>query len=140
MEDKIKYLPNEVQHKILGYSYQSQSEALLRDIRSFNIDLDIVKDMYFIHYNIYILHFDLCEFCNKIKKNSSYFNKLAYIKNLDFENYCHMLFRSGEIPKRARYGKEKETYRKVREIWGALDPELRTRFINNYILLDDLIL
>lgn len=140
MENKIKSLPNEVQHKIIAYSYQSQSEALLRDIRSFNIDLDIVKDMYFIHYNIYILHYDLCEFCNKIKKNSSYFHDLACIKSLDFDSYCHMLFRSQEIPKRARYGKERETYRKVREIWGALSPELRTRFINDYILLDELIL
>lgn len=139
MENKIKFLPNEVQHKIIGYSYGFQSKELLRDIRSFHVDLEIVIDCYFIHYNINILFFDICEFCNKIKKTTFYFHKLACKKQIDLEHFCYSLFKSGKVLTPSCYGK-KETYSKIRNIWGVLSPELRTRFINEYILLDELIL
>jgi len=131
MENKIKNLPNALQHKIIGFTYVCPSKELLEDIRSYYTDFEIVKDCYFIastgsyayNMNIYLLHYDMCEFCN----DCNIISDTSYLKNRNFTKKIYF-----QIPERTPYGKERETYKKIREMWGILSPELRTRFINEY--------
>jgi hypothetical protein len=158
--ENIKNLPNEIQHKIESYARNLQPKELMLDIRSFTSDFGIVQDCYFIHYNDRILLYDLIEFCRK-KKVRQYIHEIALVKKLDPEMYNRYLqyisFEEGDVivsyPSIAHVpnyvgnviSKElkqdysnREIVKRIRELWGLFSPSLRTKFINDYILIDEL--
>lgn len=115
----FKKIPVDVfMNHILPYTYRVQSKILLMDIRSFYTDYQIIGDIYSTQYNAKILLYDLLNF---YKGNNRI--QLPTINTIGLEY-------------RAKINKTMNHKRKNRIIWGSLNPIERTRFINNYILID----
>lgn len=146
----IKNLPNEIQHKIEGYTRNLQPKELMLDVRSFTTDFDIVENCYFMHYNDRILLYDLLEFCKK-KVIVDYIKEIAIIKKLGPESYVNYLQYikiesdnvivtqlSKEMKEIKEKYKNREIRRRIRELWGLFSPTIRTKFINDYILIDEI--
>jgi len=155
--EEIKNLPNEIQFKIEGYTRMPQSRELMLDVRSFTSDFGIVEDCYFMHYNDRILLYDLLEFCKK-KVIKNYITEIAIQKNIDpelYNNYfqyimidygnitvsepsiIHVPNLMGNVLSKEKY-RNREVRRRIRELWGLFSPTIRTKFINDYILMDEL--
>ena len=155
--EEIKNLPNEIQFKIEGYIRMPQPRELMLDVRSFTSDFGIVEDCYFMHYNDRILLYDLLEFCKK-KAIKNYITEIAIQKNIDpelYNNYfqyimidydeikvsqpsiIHVPSSMGNVMSKENY-RNREVRRRIREIWGLFSPTIRTKFINDYILMDEL--
>ena len=154
--ENIQNLPNEIQFKIEGYTRMPQSRELMLDVRSFTSDFGIVEDCYFMHYNDRILLYDLLEFCKKrVIKN--YITEIAIKKNIDpdlYNNYfqyimmdysdvseqpsiIHVSYSMGNVMSKEKY-RNREIRRRIRELWGLFSPTIRTKFINDYILIDEI--
>ena len=154
--ENIQNLPNEIQFKIEGYTRMPQSRELMLDVRSFTSDFGIVEDCYFMHYNDRILLYDLLEFCKKrVIKN--YITEIAIKKNIDpdlYNNYfqyimmdysdvseqpsiIHVSYSMGNVMSKEKY-RNREVRRRIRELWGLFSPTIRTKFINDYILIDEI--
>lgn len=154
--ENIQNLPNEIQFKIEGYTRMPQSRELMLDVRSFTSDFGIVEDCYFMHYNDRILLYDLLEFCKK-KVIKNYITEIAIKKNIDpdlYNNYfqyimmdysdvseqpsiIHVSYSMGNVMSKEKY-RNREIRRRIRELWGLFSPTIRTKFINDYILIDEL--
>lgn len=155
--EEIKNLPNEIQFMIEGYTRMPQSRELMLDVRSFTSDFGIVEDCYFMHYNDRILLYDLLEFCKK-KVIKNYITEIAIIKNIDpdlYNNYfqnimidysdvlvtqpliIHVPNSMGNVISKEKY-RNREVRRRICEVWGLFSPTIRTKFINDYILMDEL--
>jgi hypothetical protein len=134
MDKLLRRLPDELIFNIMGYSYQPQPKALLCDIRSFTSDFGLVSDCYYIYYNERILLYDLYEFCKQLDGFNSCLTRFAYLYKKDPPEYINNFY--------MKYENKSIVYiqRRCRIIWGMLTPTERTRFINNYILLDELLL
>jgi len=154
--EEIKNLPNEIQFKIEGYTRMPQPRELMLDVRSFTSDFGIVEDCYFMHYNDRILLYDLIEFCKK-KAIKDYITEIAIIKNIDpdlYNNYFQnimidysdvLVTQPLKINVSSSMGcimlekyRNREVRRRIREVWGLFSPTIRTKFINDYILMDEL--
>mgnify|MGYP001173431894 CR=1 FL=1 len=155
--EEIKNLPNEIQFKIERYTRMPQPRELMLDVRSFTSDFGIVEDCYFMHYNDRILLYDLLEFCKK-KAIKNYITEIAIQKNIDpelYNNYfqyimidygdirlsepsiIHVPNSMGNVLSKEKY-RNREVRRRIRELWGVFSPTIRTKFINDYILMDEL--
>jgi hypothetical protein len=155
--EEIKNLPNEIQFKIEGYTRMPQSRELMLDVRSFTSDFGIVEDCYFMHYNDRILLYDLLEFCKK-KVIKNYITEITIQKNIGpelYNNYfqhimidygditvsepsiIHVPNSMGNVLSKEKY-RNREVRRRIRELWGLFSPTIRTKFINDYILMDEL--
>jgi len=93
-----------------------------------------VSDCYYIYYNERILLYDLYEFCKQLDGFNSCLTRFAYLYKKDPPEYINNFY--------MKYENKSIVYiqRRCRIIWGMLTPTERTRFINNYILLDELLL
>ena len=153
--EEIKKLPNEIQFKIEGYTRMPQPGELMLDVRSFTSDFGIVEDCYFLHYNDRILLYDLLEFCKK-KVIKNHIKEIAITKKIDPEMYVnylqYIMIEHADIKVSQpslihvpnvnadtieKY-RNREVRRRIRELWGLFSPSLRTKFINDYILIDEL--
>ena len=133
---------------IIPYTYKLQNKELLRDIRTYHTDKNILDNVYGTQYNNNILLHDLNQFCLLtyvplyINLHSDDVNNMS----LDDLPLCFTLWRR-------YYGNKKlnniellqkmvpflSTYittisRKVHFIFGLLTVEERTQFIERYIL------
>ena len=134
----VQKLPYEIKMKIIPYTYNVQSRELLLDIRSFYNDFQTVMDCYYIHYNERILLHDLHVYCtnNLIEFKDSHY---MVIPN---EYLINNIFQASLFVNNRLYNNHTldEIRIKVRLMWGLLGPLHRTRFINKYILEEELIL
>ena len=153
--EEIKKLPNEIQFKIESFTRMPQPRELMLDVRSFTSDFGIVEDCYFLHYNDRILLYDLLEFCKK-KVIKNHIKEIAITKKIDPEMYVnylqYIMIEHADIKQSqpsiihvsniSAYKIEKyrnrEVRRRIRELWGLFSPTIRTRFINDYILMDEI--
>lgn len=123
-------------NNIIPYTYRVQPEELLRDIRSFKCDLDLVESVYLMQYNEFILLHDLIKFCNNKKypvfdidiKFENILNRSFIIKNMDESTRTHYIF--------INYHRDMNFHlnKKIRILWGLLLPTQRSHFINYHIL------
>tara|TARA_B100000700_G_C14880818_1_gene777988 strand:+ start:388 stop:861 length:474 start_codon:yes stop_codon:yes gene_type:complete len=154
--EEIKRLPKEVQLKIESYTRMPQTRELMLDVRSFTSDFGMVEDCYFMHYNDRILLYDLLEFCKK-KVIKNHIREIAITKKMDPEMYVNYLQyimvdydhvsvtqpsiihvpNNLNVDKIEKY-RNREVRRRIRELWGLFSPIIRTKFINDYILMDEL--
>ena len=135
-ESLIKRLPEEVINIIIPYTYNLQPKELLLDIRSFSSDFQMVMDCYYIHYNERILLHDLHVYCTN---NFILFNNADYLV-IPNEYLIGNIFQASLFINNRLYNNHTSTEirNKVRLIWGMLGPIHRTRFINKYILVDEI--
>ena len=132
----VKTLPEDVIiNHILPYTYCPQSKKLLLDIRSFYTDYSFLENIYAFDYNYDLLFYDLTCFCNgtlvqNYNMNNCFGNLLSRLfkfKNnnySDLNNFVFITFHRTAC---------KNQIRKIRFLWGLLNPRERTRFINKYL-------
>ena len=143
MENNVaQYLPYYLIHRcIIPYTYELQPKQLLRDIRSFHTDYNILDNTYHTMYSSSIMCVDLLKFCNQKHRVLPHIS-LKYIQilrrhvNLAYkpDEFLHQL----DLHNRPGVG-PRIHLRRSRFLWGLLSPEERTDFINTYILEDDAI-
>ena len=136
MECLFKKIPEDIViNHIMPYAYNIQPKELLIDIRSYMTDFQIVMDCYYIHYNERILLHDLHMFCRSNMASifgEDYLNcsikTVTHIMNelheFEFWNLYYNSFPSSKI------------HQRVKLLWAYLKPSHRTKFINEYILLE----
>jgi hypothetical protein len=138
MSPLFKRIPlNILTEQIMPFARQPQSRELLRDIRSFHIDMGIIENIYHSQYNDIVLFDDLMFYVNNRslsanETNPRYQNILRRHSNLKnasnkeivncFQNYFKRPLSDADLVQRNRM------------LFGLLTPEERTHFINKYIL------
>ena len=126
-------VPYYVIHKhIIPYTYLPQSKELLRDIRNYTQDIKLIEDVYLTQYNEFILLTDLLLFhgynvnvnyiSNSLGSLMSRYVMLKQKDMIDLNNYMVII----RHPNRRK--------RSIKFLWGLMDPEERTKFINDYVL------
>lgn len=126
-------IPYYVVHKhIIPYTYLPQSKTLLRDIRNYIQDINLIEDTYLTQYNEFILLSDLFLFHGFNYTMSDISTELASLfkRHIVFQNKKHIelypCLRSMNVPNRR--------HSTVKFIWGLMSPEERNKFINDYLL------
>ena len=126
-------VPYYVIHKhIIPYTYLPQSKVLLRDIRNYIQDINLIESVYLTQYNEFILLSDLFLFhgynynMNDISsKLASLFTRHIILKNAN-QAELYLYLRSIIVPNKR--------HQTVKFIWGLMSPEERNTFINDYLL------
>ena len=140
---------------IIPYTYQLQNKELLRDIRTYQTDLNLLDNTYGVQYTDSILLYDLMRFC-EFQLIHSYNTLLVYeeINNIDINELpnCFEIWKRHYSTKYnnnidlykqlvgfiTRYSSQTEmravVSRKIKFIFGLLTVEERTEFIEMYIL------
>ena len=133
IETKMK-IPYAVIHRhIIPYTYLLQSKELLRDIRSYNQDYNIIMNYYHTQYNDNILIADILfyykvpiKLVNVLMRHVKYHNcQMSDMYNLIISTYYS--YNTNSVSLR----------RIIRNILGLMTPEERTGFINKYIIPPD---
>jgi len=148
---RIQNLPLELRlWCIIPYTYQLQNKELLRDIRSYHTDKNILDNIYGTQYNNNILLHDLKQFCllteiplyivldNPDEVNNISIEDLPlcftiwsrYYANQQLDNVKLMNEMIPFITSRI----DSSLSRKIQFIFGLLTVEERTQFIERYIL------
>ena len=135
---------------IIPYTYQLQNKALLRDIRTYRTDKNILDNVYGTQYNNNILLHDLKQFCQIeeilfyiVHDNPDEVNNISiddlphcftiwrrYYANQQLDNVELMNEMIPFITTRIN----SSLSRKIHFIFGLLTVEERTNFIENFIL------
>lgn len=139
---RIHRLPLELRlFCIIPYTYQLQSPELLRDIRGYRVDIDILDNLYHTQYNDVILLFELKSFCNNSSIITDHHGDVDTIMKLKYKDIWkrHFLYSSisdSNIEKNivSFFQNNNNIYRKTRFILGLLSTEERNTFINTYVL------
>ena len=138
----LKGLPQDVViNHILPYTYLPQPQRLMMDVRSFFTDYSILENAYTYDFNYDILIYDLICFCNRSRIPSYNMHgcfgkilirmfKMKKWKYNQLNNFVFIVFHRDVII---------HPIRKIRFLWGLLNPRERTLFINNYVIDDDYI-
>ena len=126
-------IPYYVVHKhIIPYTYLPQSKTLLRDIRNYIQDINLIEGIYLTQYNEFILLSDLFLFHGFNYTMSDISTKLTALfkRHIVFQNKnkveLYPCLRSMTVPNRR--------HSTVKFIWGLMSPEERNEFINVYLL------
>jgi len=123
---------------ILPYTYEPQCPRLMIDIRSFYCDYSILENAYTYDFNYDVLIYDLVCFCNRSRIPSynthkcfcKLLNRMFNMKKWSYSrcnNFVFVAFHRDVIL---------NPHRKIRFLWGMLNPRERTLFINNYVIGD----
>jgi hypothetical protein len=121
-----------VQLVLLPFTYCPQSKELMADVRSYVIDYRIVDGVYSsFHFNSSIIMADLIGFC--------FYRRHFYNDDDVTIRQRQLLYKIPPIKRQIRTGfftkMDEDTCSRIsRAIWGILTHEQRTRFINVYIL------
>jgi len=133
---------------IIPYTYQLQNKELLRDIRTYHTDANIVDNIYGIQYTGSILLYDLKMFCQfQLIHIHQHILASVEINNIDINNLpkCFKI-----LKRHYSYRNSNNMYlytrlfqfvtlhssisRQIHFIFGLLTVEERTEFIEMYIL------
>lgn len=123
-------------NNLIPFTYITQPRELLQDIRSFSADFSTLEQYYYSEFNENVLVIDLYNFCNRsnvyacnmnndfgkmLRRNFRLKNKpYSYLNNYSFIHYR----RDGYVM----------INRKIKIIWGVLNPIERTQFITMYLI------
>lgn len=118
----FRNLPTDIViNHIMPYLHKPQPPNLLSDIRSFYQDYNLVENYYAFEYNFDILLVDICIF----------FRRHYCYKDMDALKLTDVIINNFEV---SRF---ENITRKTRSLWGLMRPIQRTRFINEYVLIDE---
>ena len=139
--DCFSKLPEDIIiEKIMPFVYNFQPKCLLRDIRSFTTDYSIVKDMYEIYYNPIIFFNDITMFCHEKCGHQEHIPSLG---GIEYIFYRSIKFKDKPATYVIEYIKSIQKnvkWRHCRLVWGLFTPEERTRFINKFVLEENIVL
>ena len=145
MENLMKNVPMDVIiNHIIPYTYSCQSKELLFDLKNNIQDYGILETVYSFDYNYMILLRDLVCFLNDGSVHSPCILRMKYIdllkRHIQYKNKQHNLSHFSFSKYLYSHLNDKTIERRVRFLWGLMTPIERTRFINKYVLLEDMIL
>uniref|UniRef100_A0A6C0LBQ6 Uncharacterized protein n=1 Tax=viral metagenome TaxID=1070528 RepID=A0A6C0LBQ6_9ZZZZ len=136
----LNSLPEDViMNHILPYTYLPQPPRLMMDVRSFYTDFSILENAYTYDFNYDVLIYDMICFCNR-SRIPSYNTHNSFVKLLNrmfrmkkwtystCNNFVFVVFHRDVVL---------NPERKIKFLWGMLNPRERTLFINNYVIEDD---
>lgn len=129
-------------NNIMPFAYCPQDKSLLRDIRSFKNDYDLLDSIYSYSYKSIILFNDLELFIRSID-NMSVIDSIIIRTNgyLPFISRNYMLNKKSlcdlAMFHKGFFQNKNNINSKNRIIWGLLSPEERTKFFNTFCLEDD---
>lgn len=135
--DIIEYIENKtkipyavIQRHIIPYTYLPQSKQLLRDIRSYTQDYNIISTTYYTQYNDNILIADILFYYKlPIRLVSVLMRHIMYDRCDPSDIYTLI------ISTYYNYNTKNISVRRIiRTILGLMTPEERTGFINKYII------
>lgn len=119
---------------VIPYTYRVQCKELLRDIRTYKQDYQLINDIYFTQYNENILFIDLLIYCeyslsdkmvNEKMENILHRHIMLKTKNgIDLYDFMVNICRE----------ENQYTRRNSNLLFGLLTPDERTEFINNYVI------
>jgi len=143
MEFIYKNLPLDIiTNYIMPFTYRFQDKKLLRDIRSFKKDYDLIDSIYSYSYKSVILFNDLEIFIRSID-NASVVDSIIIRRGgyMPFISRNYMLKDKSltelSIFHKSFFQNKSNINNKNRIIWGLLTPEERTKFFNTFVLEDD---
>jgi hypothetical protein len=128
-----------IMNHILPFTYLQQSPKLMMDIRSFYSDFSILENAYTYDFNYDVLIYDLICFCNRSRIPSynmhkcfgKLLNRMFKMKKWSYvrcNNFVFTVFHRDVIL---------NPNRKIRFLFGILEPRERTMFINKFVIEDD---
>lgn len=131
-----------ISENIMPYALRPQPPELLRDIRSFYMDINLIDNIYHTQFNDVVFYTDLMYFVNNRslstnETNPSYQNilrrhiRLQNATNKEIVECFQKYFQSLSY---ASILNEKDLIQRNRALFGLLTPEERTHFINKYVL------
>ena len=123
--------------KIMPYAYNLQSKSLLRDIRSFTTDYEMVKDMYEIYYSPIIFFNDIISFCHEQYGFQEHIPSLGGVEYLFYRNVIFKGKPNAYVVDYINSARKDMKWSTCRFAWGLFTPEERTRFINKFITQED---
>ena len=130
IEKKTKIPYAVIQRHIIPYTYLSQSKQLLRDIRSYTQDYNIIMSYYGTQYNDNILIADILFYYKLPIRLVTVLMRHIMYQNCDPSDIYTLI-----ISTYYSYNtKSVSVGRIIRNILGLMSPEERTGFINKYIL------
>tara|TARA_Y100000816_G_C26105972_1_gene587790 strand:+ start:1495 stop:1926 length:432 start_codon:yes stop_codon:yes gene_type:complete len=122
----------------MPFVYSPQPQALLVDIRSFITDFEMAMDMYFLYYSPIIFLNDLIMFCHRETGHQEHIPSLGGLEwILHRSRNCKGKAASSLVNIIKSY-QENPSWRHCRMLFALLTPTERTRFINTFILQDEI--
>lgn len=123
-------------NNILPYSYETKSNELLSDIRSFVSDYSLLISVYSYDLNFDILIYDIICFYNRSRLPSYNINNwFRYALKRSFKLKKYTVERMNKFIFNSFYTNiVDDRIRKIRFLWALLTPSERAEFINEYIL------
>lgn len=121
---------------ILPYTYQIKPKDLLLDIKTFQEDFEIIKNIYAYSYNYSILLYDLLWFCNSnvfIYQHISKKFKKILMRHYVLSNYTNNRLNFFAYENFHGTKKHAKIMQMTKFLWGLLTRFERTRFINIHI-------
>ena len=123
---------------IMPFAYKKQNVILLNDIRNFVFDYQLITDYYLYDLNEFCLLVDLIFFCN---------NGVSLVEKVDGSLYDildrNILFRNFSFEEKDDFVNQQfylnigsETQRKNKFLLSLLNQWERTRFINEFLIVD----
>ena len=111
-------------NNVYPYTYKLQSKELLLDIKSWHTDTNLINYIYY----------------TESMRPFSKYNDLMLLNDLErfIKKYRHMLFyrKISDILNHMLVDKTTNMKRKIRILVGLLTPIERTRFFNEFVLID----
>lgn len=123
-----------IRRHIIPYTYLPQSKELLRDIRNYKQDINLIESIYYTQYNEFILLTDLLLF-----HKYNYYMKHVSKKMIELITRHFMLITMDNNDLNKYMRKFRNTNRRrraIKFIWGLMTPDERTKFINDYLIKD----
>jgi hypothetical protein len=146
MNNIFKNLPDQiVVENITPFLYKFQNKNILRDIRSFKKDFEMVENLYCCEpirdkdYGIMLFFNDLKKFI-KIIDNNSMLNSMLVSKHIYSPFFQrHIMLENKSIigvaaTQKCFYCNKLKKTSKIRTIWGLLTPSERKIFLNTFAL------
>lgn len=134
MENGMRTLPKDVIiNHIIPYTYNTQPQNYLQDIRSYVRDYSFLDNIYVFDFNDVILLNDLLFYCNQYRHYINVSKKLTNIVGRHFMITNEKSALDYVVTKLRSNSSENHRI-KIKFIWGLMTPFERTDFINTTII------
>ena len=132
----IQRLPQDIINSIIPYTYQPQSETLLKDIRNYSKTINLIRNLYYQYWTVYKGYSEIegkWQLINDIERyaNNDIPTMLSFI-----DKFRHIWFRNFTLNNNDEFDNFiekfvlKSTPTQINMFWGILIPQERREFID----------